>query len=149
MPDLATIEQCKNDKSIERTNLALKEGCQMYGYMEVNRVSIVKLWLRWWPPWPMWNNTSFSGCLPKKRAKIRYFMMVSLEYLDIDLTFWRQSFIENKNVCTLNSTTLTKDPIFWYNLSLTIHVGLKKLSKILPNLCTYILEICRLEEVSI
>lgn len=39
IPDLATIEQCKNDESIERTNLALKEGCQIYGYMEVNRVS--------------------------------------------------------------------------------------------------------------
>lgn len=39
LPDLATIEQCKNDDSIERTNLALKEGCQIYGYMEVNRVS--------------------------------------------------------------------------------------------------------------
>ncbi|KOB76891.1 Ptx1 protein [Operophtera brumata] len=38
LPDLATIEQCKNDESIERTNLALKEGCQIYGYMEVNRV---------------------------------------------------------------------------------------------------------------
>ncbi|KAL0849130.1 hypothetical protein ABMA28_013479 [Loxostege sticticalis] len=38
LPDLSTIEQCKNDDSIERTNLALKEGCQLYGYMEVNRV---------------------------------------------------------------------------------------------------------------
>ncbi|XP_034836591.1 endoplasmic reticulum-Golgi intermediate compartment protein 3 [Maniola hyperantus] len=38
LPDLATIEQCKDDDSLERTNLALKEGCQIYGYMEVNRV---------------------------------------------------------------------------------------------------------------
>ncbi|XP_072936478.1 endoplasmic reticulum-Golgi intermediate compartment protein 3 [Epargyreus clarus] len=38
LPDLATIEQCKDDDSIEKTNLALKEGCQIYGYMEVNRV---------------------------------------------------------------------------------------------------------------
>lgn len=38
LPDLSTIEQCKNDDSLERTNLALKEGCQIYGYMEVNRV---------------------------------------------------------------------------------------------------------------
>lgn len=38
LPDLSTIEQCKDDESIERTNLALKEGCQIYGYMEVNRV---------------------------------------------------------------------------------------------------------------
>ncbi|XP_023955227.2 endoplasmic reticulum-Golgi intermediate compartment protein 3 [Bicyclus anynana] len=38
LPDLATIEQCKDDESLERTNLALKEGCQIYGYMEVNRV---------------------------------------------------------------------------------------------------------------
>lgn len=38
LPDLTTIEQCKNDESIEKTNNALKEGCQIYGYMEVNRV---------------------------------------------------------------------------------------------------------------
>ncbi|KAL4704055.1 hypothetical protein ACJJTC_001977 [Scirpophaga incertulas] len=38
LPDLATIVQCKDDESIERTNLALKEGCHLYGYMEVNRV---------------------------------------------------------------------------------------------------------------
>lgn len=43
LPDLSTIEQCKNDESIERTNLALKEGCQIYGYMEVNRVSIIEM----------------------------------------------------------------------------------------------------------
>lgn len=39
LPDLATIEQCKDDDSVERTNQALKEGCQIYGYMEVNRVT--------------------------------------------------------------------------------------------------------------
>ncbi|XP_046961271.1 endoplasmic reticulum-Golgi intermediate compartment protein 3 [Vanessa cardui] len=38
LPDLSTIEQCKDDESLDRTNLALKEGCQIYGYMEVNRV---------------------------------------------------------------------------------------------------------------
>ncbi|CAH2104739.1 unnamed protein product [Euphydryas editha] len=38
LPDLSTIEQCKDDESVEKTNLALKEGCQIYGYMEVNRV---------------------------------------------------------------------------------------------------------------
>ncbi|CAH0404761.1 unnamed protein product [Chilo suppressalis] len=38
LPNLATIEQCKDDESIEKTNLALKEGCQIFGYMEVNRV---------------------------------------------------------------------------------------------------------------
>ncbi|XP_026757403.2 endoplasmic reticulum-Golgi intermediate compartment protein 3 isoform X1 [Galleria mellonella] len=38
LPDLTTIEQCKDDESIEKTNSALKEGCQIYGYMEVNRV---------------------------------------------------------------------------------------------------------------
>ncbi|XP_013181147.1 PREDICTED: endoplasmic reticulum-Golgi intermediate compartment protein 3 [Papilio xuthus] len=38
LPDLATIVQCKDDESLEKANLALKEGCQIYGYMEVNRV---------------------------------------------------------------------------------------------------------------
>ncbi|GBP21500.1 Endoplasmic reticulum-Golgi intermediate compartment protein 3 [Eumeta japonica] len=38
LPDLATIEQCKNDKSAGKSSLAFKEGCQIYGYMEVNRV---------------------------------------------------------------------------------------------------------------
>ncbi|KAG6446237.1 hypothetical protein O3G_MSEX004352 [Manduca sexta] len=38
LPNLTTIEQCKNDESLEKTNLALKEGCQIYGHMEVNRV---------------------------------------------------------------------------------------------------------------
>ncbi|VVC92925.1 unnamed protein product [Leptidea sinapis] len=38
LPDLATIEQCKDDESLEKANLALKEGCQLYGYMEINRV---------------------------------------------------------------------------------------------------------------
>lgn len=38
LPDLTTIEQCKHDDSIEKTSNALKEGCQIYGYMEVNRV---------------------------------------------------------------------------------------------------------------
>lgn len=43
LPDLTTIEQCKNDESIEKTNNALKEGCQIYGFMEVNRVCIYTL----------------------------------------------------------------------------------------------------------
>ncbi|XP_053625611.1 endoplasmic reticulum-Golgi intermediate compartment protein 3 [Plodia interpunctella] len=38
LPDLATIDQCKDDESIEITNSALKEGCQIFGSMEVNRV---------------------------------------------------------------------------------------------------------------
>lgn len=38
LPDLSTIEQCKDDESVEKTNMALKEGCQIYGYLEVNRV---------------------------------------------------------------------------------------------------------------
>lgn len=45
MPKLSTIEQCKNDESIEKTNLALKEGCQIYGYMEVNRVWIAMFFI--------------------------------------------------------------------------------------------------------
>ncbi|KAI8427758.1 hypothetical protein MSG28_002182 [Choristoneura fumiferana] len=35
LPDLTTIEQCKDDESVEKANNALKEGCQIYGYMEV------------------------------------------------------------------------------------------------------------------
>ncbi|KAI5641537.1 endoplasmic reticulum vesicle transporter domain-containing protein [Phthorimaea operculella] len=38
MPDLTTIEQCKDDETAEKQSQALKEGCQIYGYMEVNRV---------------------------------------------------------------------------------------------------------------
>ncbi|XP_068621682.1 endoplasmic reticulum-Golgi intermediate compartment protein 3 isoform X2 [Battus philenor] len=38
LPDLTTIIQCKDDESLEKANLALKEGCQIYGFMEVNRV---------------------------------------------------------------------------------------------------------------
>ncbi|CAG9099535.1 unnamed protein product [Plutella xylostella] len=38
LPDLSTIEQCKNDESADSADLALKEGCQIYGHMEVNRV---------------------------------------------------------------------------------------------------------------
>lgn len=40
LPDLTTIEQCKDDESVEKANNALKEGCQIYGYMEVNRVCL-------------------------------------------------------------------------------------------------------------
>lgn len=45
LPDLATIVQCKDDESLEKANLALKEGCQIYGYMEVNRVSLCQIFL--------------------------------------------------------------------------------------------------------
>ncbi|XP_022123074.2 endoplasmic reticulum-Golgi intermediate compartment protein 3 [Pieris rapae] len=38
LPDLSTVEQCKNDESLEKVNLALKEGCQLFGNMDVNRV---------------------------------------------------------------------------------------------------------------
>ncbi|KAG8226870.1 hypothetical protein J437_LFUL006579 [Ladona fulva] len=33
------IEQCKSEKSTGKTENALREGCQIYGYMEVNRVA--------------------------------------------------------------------------------------------------------------
>lgn len=32
------IKQCKNDKSVEKMKTAFNQGCQIYGYMEVNRV---------------------------------------------------------------------------------------------------------------
>ncbi|XP_029038336.1 endoplasmic reticulum-Golgi intermediate compartment protein 3 isoform X2 [Osmia bicornis bicornis] len=37
-PDPATIKQCQNDKSVEKMKTAFTQGCQIYGYMEVNRV---------------------------------------------------------------------------------------------------------------
>lgn len=37
-PDPTTIKQCQNDKSVEKMKHAFSEGCQIYGYMEVNRV---------------------------------------------------------------------------------------------------------------
>ncbi|XP_046746901.1 endoplasmic reticulum-Golgi intermediate compartment protein 3 [Diprion similis] len=37
-PDPSTISQCKNDKSVEKMKHAFVEGCQIYGYIEVNRV---------------------------------------------------------------------------------------------------------------
>ncbi|XP_046428382.1 endoplasmic reticulum-Golgi intermediate compartment protein 3 [Neodiprion fabricii] len=37
-PDPSTISQCKNDKSVEKMKHAFAEGCQIYGYIEVNRV---------------------------------------------------------------------------------------------------------------
>ncbi|XP_023316165.1 endoplasmic reticulum-Golgi intermediate compartment protein 3 [Trichogramma pretiosum] len=36
--DPSMFVQCKNDASIERLKHAFKESCQIYGYMEVNRV---------------------------------------------------------------------------------------------------------------
>ncbi|XP_025160500.1 endoplasmic reticulum-Golgi intermediate compartment protein 3 isoform X2 [Harpegnathos saltator] len=38
MPDLAKIKQCQNDKSADKYKHAFTQGCQIYGYMEVNRV---------------------------------------------------------------------------------------------------------------
>lgn len=34
----SSFTQCKNDASVERMKHAFTEGCQIYGYMEVNRV---------------------------------------------------------------------------------------------------------------
>ena len=36
--DSSRFEQCKNDKSVEKMKHAFTEGCQIYGYIEVNRV---------------------------------------------------------------------------------------------------------------
>ncbi|XP_053981386.1 endoplasmic reticulum-Golgi intermediate compartment protein 3 [Hylaeus volcanicus] len=36
--DPAKIKQCQNDKSLEKMKTAFTQGCQIYGYMEVNRV---------------------------------------------------------------------------------------------------------------
>ncbi|KAJ8683549.1 hypothetical protein QAD02_019341 [Eretmocerus hayati] len=36
--DPAKFVQCKNDRSVEKLKHAFTEGCQIYGYMEVNRV---------------------------------------------------------------------------------------------------------------
>lgn len=43
MPDLTTIEQCKHDTSVEDSANAFKEGCLLYGYLEVNRVRIINI----------------------------------------------------------------------------------------------------------
>ncbi|XP_076291836.1 endoplasmic reticulum-Golgi intermediate compartment protein 3 isoform X2 [Lasioglossum baleicum] len=37
-PDPGDIKQCQNDKSIEKFKNTFTQGCQFYGYMEVNRV---------------------------------------------------------------------------------------------------------------
>ncbi|XP_029158952.1 endoplasmic reticulum-Golgi intermediate compartment protein 3 isoform X1 [Nylanderia fulva] len=37
-PDPANIKQCQNDRSMEKFKHAFAQGCQIYGYMEVNRV---------------------------------------------------------------------------------------------------------------
>ncbi|CAK9828500.1 Endoplasmic reticulum-Golgi intermediate compartment protein 3 [Anthophora retusa] len=37
-PDPGEIKQCQNDKSVEKMKTAFTQGCQIYGYMEVNRV---------------------------------------------------------------------------------------------------------------
>ncbi|CAL1682124.1 unnamed protein product [Lasius platythorax] len=37
-PDPANIKQCQNDRSMEKIKHAFAQGCQIYGYMEVNRV---------------------------------------------------------------------------------------------------------------
>lgn len=38
LPDLKMITQCKHDRSVEKLKNAFLEGCQIFGYMEVNRV---------------------------------------------------------------------------------------------------------------
>ncbi|XP_043527085.1 endoplasmic reticulum-Golgi intermediate compartment protein 3 isoform X2 [Frieseomelitta varia] len=38
LPTLGMIKQCKNEKSVEKMKTAFSQGCQIYGYMEVNRV---------------------------------------------------------------------------------------------------------------
>lgn len=38
LPALGMIKQCKNEKSVEKMKTAFSQGCQIYGYMEVNRV---------------------------------------------------------------------------------------------------------------
>jgi len=37
-PDPAEVKQCQNDKSMDKLKHAFTQGCQIYGYMEVNRV---------------------------------------------------------------------------------------------------------------
>ncbi|XP_012270092.1 endoplasmic reticulum-Golgi intermediate compartment protein 3 [Orussus abietinus] len=37
-PDLSLFKQCQHDKSVEKIKNAFTEGCQIYGYMEVNRI---------------------------------------------------------------------------------------------------------------
>ncbi|KAH0946797.1 hypothetical protein HN011_002564 [Eciton burchellii] len=37
-PEPSDIKQCQNDKAMERIKHAFTQGCQIYGYMEVNRV---------------------------------------------------------------------------------------------------------------
>ncbi|KAI5704141.1 endoplasmic reticulum-Golgi intermediate compartment protein 3-like [Diaphorina citri] len=39
LPELDTIVQCKNEYSTEKLKNTFTEGCQIYGYLEVNRVS--------------------------------------------------------------------------------------------------------------
>ena len=38
-PNLETIDQCKSENYSDKLKHTFKEGCQIYGYMEVNRVS--------------------------------------------------------------------------------------------------------------
>ncbi|EZA53366.1 Endoplasmic reticulum-Golgi intermediate compartment protein [Ooceraea biroi] len=37
-PEPSDIKQCQNDKAMEKIKHAFTQGCQIYGYMEVNRV---------------------------------------------------------------------------------------------------------------
>lgn len=39
LPDLDTFEQCKRENYNEKLNVHDKEGCQIFGYLEVNRVA--------------------------------------------------------------------------------------------------------------
>jgi hypothetical protein len=38
-PDLDTVTQCHSENYSEKLKNAFSEACQIYGYMEVNRVS--------------------------------------------------------------------------------------------------------------
>lgn len=40
--EIDKIEQCQSTHDAEKIAKALKEGCQIYGYMEVNRVSTLQ-----------------------------------------------------------------------------------------------------------
>lgn len=37
-PDPGDVKQCQNDKYVGKMKTAFTQGCQIYGYMEVNRV---------------------------------------------------------------------------------------------------------------
>lgn len=49
-PEPEKFEQCKRENYIDKTGdakkLALNEGCQIYGYIEVNRVIFFRFYIR-------------------------------------------------------------------------------------------------------